>query len=245
MPYQQINVKLNERTFAIGCHCFALKEIDSNIFFDALCAEEAELAGKFRASSRALQYAAGRYSAKHALLSLSGQKAVSFRHIHIGTGVWGFPYVASRELADYNISISHTEEVAASLCTPSEIPAGIDIEVLDQKNDTLIFSQLNSKERELLNNFPPGQQNTTLHLFWAAKEAAGKALRTGFRLPVQNFDISDIADHNGFYHIRFGSLNMLTVFAVSKLGKVLAIALPAGSGAGDNLAAEMMRILSF
>ena len=91
------------------------------------------------------------------------------------------------------VSISHSGDMVA-VCT-SEIPVGIDIELIDERKDLEKLSNrvFRGKEMELFKNNPTPEQ---FYEIWTRKEAYSKIDGQGVNEIMKGFDIFDLQDYD-------------------------------------------------
>ncbi len=217
-----IEITYQEKKIKIAWSFTLLDDLTDDVLFSSLSDQEREIADNFSSHSRAKEFAAGRYCIKDAFaVYTSGTKP---QNITTSAGVWGNPYI---EGSDLNISIAHTDKCVIAVCTSGSFPIGIDIEEYKSSNDELIISQLSDTEKKIA--AVSSLDSEALHILWAAKEAASKLLRTGFRLPMSLFEVSNIIQEQEIWHVYFDSLEVLSVIAANTKSRIVALALPTGS----------------
>lgn len=148
--------------------------------------------------------------------------------LEIITGSLGEPHI--KNLAQlYGISIAHNESWNAGLCFPLSVPMGVDVETINEKNRPIIKSILSHHENELCDK--ENDNLEFLHILWTAKEAAGKAIRLGFRVPHEWYEIDGIetimSGPHEILRCRFKQLSLFMTISVSFPGGILSIAYPA------------------
>lgn len=194
--------------------------------FNLLHPEEIMTGHVFPSRVRQRNFLQGRIAAKLAMNLVFPE--IPAASVHIITGSFGEPLF--KNLAHpYGISITHGESWSAGLCFPLSVPMGIDMESISEKNGSIIQSILNDQERKMCGLEANDQE--MLHLLWTAKEAAGKAIRLGFRVPHTWYEVASFETiRQGRCKIllsRFTHLTMFTVLSVIMPDAVLSIAFPA------------------
>ena len=143
----------------------------------------------------------------------------------------------------YGISIAHGTLWNAALCFPLSVPMGIDVESITEQNRSIIPSVLSDHEKEICNR--EGEGLESLHVLWTAREAAGKAIRLGYRVPHEWYEVADIETiHKGPYIIRrcrFKQLSVFTALSLKIPDGILSIAFPADEDL-DQLVTDLMRM---
>ena len=158
----------------------------------------------------------------------------------IKTGSIGEPVLCDLP-QPYGISISHNESWNAGLCFPLIVPMGIDVETITEKNRDIIASILSSSEKKLC--AVEEDPLELFHLLWTAKEAAGKAIGLGFRVPATWYEIVSVEtfpkEAQLIRRCRFAQLSVYTALSVKIPGGMLSIAFPAE----NNLSQTMIGLL--
>ncbi len=179
----------------------------------------------------------GRTAAKMAVGQLFPESRMTA--ILVATGSFGAPYLTNLG-HPYGISIAHGDVWNAGLCFPLSVPMGIDVETISGKNHAIIPSVLSAEEKEMTAR----DKNPLefLHLLWTAKEAAGKAIGLGFRVPVDWYEIdrAEIVINKTLLirRCRFKHLSLFTTLSVTIPEGILSIAFPCGK----NLEQPMIRL---
>ncbi|MEI7982386.1 MAG: 4'-phosphopantetheinyl transferase superfamily protein [Bacteroidota bacterium] len=200
--------------------------------------EEINIGGGYTSDIRRRSFLNGRIAGKMAINKVFPDiPPASFQ---INTGSIGRPVI--RDLPQpYGISIAHNESWNAGLCFPLSVPMGIDIETITEKNQTIIASILSSREKDLCSS--AGDPLNLTHLLWTAKEAAGKAIGLGFRVPTAWYEIESVetlsAEPKLIRLARFINLSAFATLSVEIPGGMLSIAFPAE----NNLSQTMIRLL--
>ena len=164
----------------------------------------------------------GRYCAKQALNYFSPHKLTE---LCIVNGVFQQPLVLNNS-KNLGISIAHTRTTAIAIAFPEQHPMGIDIEEWHPDLRFTLEQHWTLNEQELLN------QATHLYqplLFWSAKEALSKVLKTGLTLPLPILEITEQRSIGLWqvFHFGYFSQYKALVFAWEKY--VLALIVPAQS----------------
>ena len=199
---------------------------------------EIQTAGAYRSLIRRQSYLHGRIAAKTAIGKVfPGTDPVSLEIIN---GSFGEPII--KNLSEpYGISIAHGEDWNAGLCFPLVLPMGIDAETVSEKHSSIIPAILSESEKEVCGHEP--DPLLFLHILWTLKEAAGKAIRLGFRAPHEWYetDAVEIKQHEGsmIYQCRFKQLNLFAGLSVCVPGAVVSLVFPAGKGIDQ----DMLRLL--
>jgi len=147
--------------------------------------------------------------------------------LQIATGCFGEPLL--KNLAwPYGISIAHDDLWNAGLCFPLSHPMGTDVETITEKNRAIILSILSDHEKAMCSKEEDSLE--FFHLLWTAKEAAGKAIGLGFRVPQAWYEIDSVeaisTDPYLIRQCRFKQLSMFTTLSVTVGHGLLSIAFP-------------------
>ena len=146
--------------------------------------EEIKTGNGYASDIRRRSFFHGRIAAKMAVNKLFPN--IPPADLQIETGCFGEPLLKNPPRS-YGISIAHDDLWNAGLCFPLSVPMGIDVETLTEKNREIIPSILSDYEKEMCNR--EEDSLAFLHLLWTAKEAAGKAIGLGFRVPSDWYEI--------------------------------------------------------
>ena len=200
--------------------------------------EEIKTGGGYGANIRRRSFFHGRIAAKMAVKQI-------FPNIHpadlqIETGCFGEPLLKNLNRS-YGISIAHDDSWNAGLCFPLSVPMGIDVETITEKNREIIPSILSDYEKGMCNR--EEDSLAFLHLLWTAKEAAGKAIGLGFRVPADWYEIDLVetisAEPRLIRQCRFKQLSLYTTLSITIPGGMLSIAFPSE----QNFDQAMIRLL--
>jgi 4'-phosphopantetheinyl transferase len=139
-----------------------------------------------RSGRRQVSYLLGRYAAKVALSTLLSE--ADLRAIEIGRGVFEQPIVRCSRSGGWDVTISHTEDLAVALAYPAGHPMGIDLERIDPRQHETILSQLSEREIGWL-KLRSAEKLQFAGALWAAKESLSKVLRTGLMAHIRVYDL--------------------------------------------------------
>jgi 4'-phosphopantetheinyl transferase len=181
-------LKSTKQTYKAGlCLCRLHKTSDYSALLQYLHPKELDYYKTLPAEKRKKSYSIGRYSAKKALAILVGEE--NLKNTFIDRGLFNHPIVVIPSNQNYQVSISHCDDIGAALAFSEALPMGIDVERVDPDKKKVIESQMTEKEKELIKSLPHSY-STLLVLLWTAKEALSKILKTGLMTP---FKISEIS----------------------------------------------------
>jgi 4'-phosphopantetheinyl transferase len=141
-----------------------------------------------RSARRQASYLLGRYAAKAALSALLSEP--NLRAIEIERGVFEQPIVRYDGNGEWDVTISHTEDLAVALAYPAGHPMGIDLERIDPRQHETILSQLSEREIGWL-SLRSAEKLQFASALWAAKESLSKVLRTGLMASIRIYDLAE------------------------------------------------------
>lgn len=193
----------------------SIAEYDDSIanYKNLLSEAEIEKLNRIKVKTRQNEFIAGRVVVKNSLGFVDN--TLTPNNITISNGVWGFPLIDSGNL----ISIAHTKQFVAGVISELNThPIGIDIEEIKPEN----AKSLNNFMKKYKRQFTLEE----LHIYWSAKEAVAKALRTGFTIPDSIFEISELEYNSGYITVKFKQLSRLQVTAWINNNLVICIAYP-------------------
>lgn len=129
---------------------------------------------------RSQTYLLGRIAAKRAILHCtSGDHPTQ---IEVRAGVFGQPVCEFAAYLGYEVSISHTQNVALAIAFPAGHQLAIDFELCSRTNEIVMKSQTTEVERNSIHLLPL-EQPISYAVLWTAKEALAKVLKCGFTVP--------------------------------------------------------------
>ena len=103
--------------------------------------------------------------------------------LSVETDEYGKPFLSGRA---YEFSLSHSGRYAA--CALSDVPVGLDIQILTKYDERLVRRFFAEGEQESIRN--ANDRDTAFTRLWCRKESFLKAIGTGLRLPLDSFDVS-------------------------------------------------------
>lgn len=104
--------------------------------------------------------------------------------LEIETDDNGKPFLPGHE---FEFSLSHSGHFAA--CALSNVPIGLDIQILEKYNERLVSRFFTKGEQEYVRN--ANDRDTAFTRLWCRKESFLKAIGMGLRLPLDSFDVSN------------------------------------------------------
>lgn len=165
---------------------------------NVLCFEELNEYKMMRFEKRKQDYLLGRYCAKNAIRQIV--KDVSMPDIYIRNGIFNQPIAEYRKNEALQISISHCDSYGIAVAFQSDILMGIDLEIVKERNFKTIKSQLTDREIEQIGLH---QSQALYTVMWTIKEALSKALKIGFTVPLNIYEIEEIYFNGTFYNSTF------------------------------------------
>lgn len=187
--------------------------------------DEIRIADGYASEIRRSSFLHGRIAAKMAIHQIFPD--IPMAGLLISAGYAGQPLIHNLP-GSYGISIAHDDSRNAGLCFPLSVPMGIDVETISERNRAIISSVLSSGEKEICSR----EENSLylLHILWTAKEAAGKAIKLGFRVPMEWYEIDLVETINANTEVarscRFKQLSLFTTLSVEIQKGMLSIAFP-------------------
>lgn len=156
--------------------------------------EEWEYYRSLQFERRIKSYLAGRYAAKKAISMYLHEEDLS--RIGIERGVFNQPLVVHAQNAQ--VSITHSDRLAAAVAFSEKSPMGIDIEQICEGKREVLHNQIRPKELTLIQSLPYSADGL-LTLVWTAKEALSKVLKTGLSTPFALFELKQINVKDDFF----------------------------------------------
>ena len=190
---EQLTVRLGatERQSYLAVVTDAMLQLPS--YVPDLVLSERELAryDAFRFAQKRAGFLLGRAAAKRALAPMLDEEAWPAIDVH--PGVFGQPLVRHEHALGVDVTLSHSNGMAVALAYPAEWPMGIDLETVKVDVAATVLAELDpsAEERAWLatSSLPPAPACAVL---WGAREALGKALKTGLNSPLRLFALCGI-----------------------------------------------------
>ena len=125
----------------------------------------------------------GRLAAKTALGAMLAE--TDWRNIDIRPGVFGQPLVGHPRALGVDVTVSHSHGTAVALAYPADWPLGIDLETVADDAAAAVLAELDPSPDETawLASGALGK-SAACGVLWAAREALGKAMKTGVNCPL-------------------------------------------------------------
>lgn len=142
---------------------------------------------RLKIERRKQSYLLGRFAAKYAASVYGGRG--SLEEIFIDYGFFGQPVVLCERLKNVQVSLTHSETMAAAIACSEGVHMGIDLEWIDPRRVDALRGQATAAEKELTKPLPLTEAES-LTLLWTAKEALSKALKIGLTVGMDLFEVS-------------------------------------------------------
>ena len=153
-------------------------------------AENAQL-GRFQFAAKQQGFLLGRLAAKRALGVLLEEP--DLRRIEIRSGAYGQPLVQHPRAGSAEVTVSHSHGLAVAVAFPAECPMGVDLETVSAIRAGTILGELEASGQEQAWLASAGVDDATACcVLWTAREALGKALKTGLNSPLGILSLADI-----------------------------------------------------
>lgn len=138
---------------------------------------------------RMKDYLSGRYVAKKAISAFVDNQDLG--EILIQQGIFQQPIIKYPCEHNIQVSITHCDDLSASIVFPEEFPMGIDIEKISVKLKGTFKSQMTENEKEIVESFFYSEE-AMLTLLWTAKESLSKVLKTGLTIPLEILEVTNL-----------------------------------------------------
>jgi 4'-phosphopantetheinyl transferase len=219
-----IELKRRENQIFVASVCFIDKShFDKEEAINFMHSEERKYLDKLKYDKRIWSFLLGRISSKLALKELV--EIPSFSSIQIKSGVFGFPVLHCKKVANFQTSITHTDNIAGAIVFPEEHPLSIDIERVEQSKLKAIKSVLTLDEEILLKSNSL-HNSEGLTMLWSAKESLSKLLKTGMMLDFKFLEIDKIINENQSITLYFKNFGQYKAVCTTNPNYAIAIALP-------------------
>lgn len=178
--------------------CLAYASLDQlrNASKTFLHPTELEYLSTLNFSKRQQSYLLGRYTAKAAIIRWVPELLP--KEVAVTSGIFDHPIVYHSDQRKIQVTISHTSSFGAAIAFPEEYPLGIDLEPVQNHNQSIIDSQLTTAEKAWIDNNYSHSSSILYTIHWTLKEALSKVLRTGMMSPFEIYAIQNLV-HDGSY----------------------------------------------
>ncbi len=183
-------------------HWFAAGEHELPSTLDWMTPGERALLDRLRFTKRRTEYLLRRWTAKRAVAAARGLTRDRgdptdprlLVRVAVGNHPTGAPYVLL-DGAPLGADISVTDRAGWAVCLvgdPGErmSAVGVDLEIVEPRSDGFVTDYLTPVEQDDVRSRPDrSQQDAAANLYWSAKEAALKVLRTGLRADTRTVEV--------------------------------------------------------
>lgn len=180
-----------------ACIVFWRQDAEFQADLSFLHPEELNYYHSLKYERRMRSFLSGRYAAKTAIAGWGGEAQLREMHeMRIDQGIFQQPVALVQGASALEVSITHGDGAAAAIAFDRHVPSGIDLERVDPGKRAILAAQLTEREQAIVETLP-GPELEALTVFWTAKEALSKALKTGLTVSMQLFEIQHAAVRNG------------------------------------------------
>lgn len=214
---------------------FDQEEILEQQLAATLIGEEIVVFNGFRVSHAKADFLAGRLAAKSALQILLPDTAIlDWQMIR---GAWHQPCIRG-PINNHLVTIAHSAGVGVAVAFDDRWHCGIDIESLSRCDEETIATQVSPEEARWAKGEGSNNQSRWMML-WTAREALGKALRTGLLLPDALSPTSDWTETETGFSANFQRNDLLSVRSVVASGFVVSQVFPRNATADRAIESTM------
>ena len=204
--------------------CFAA--VDAVLPKEFLSEREKEQLATYKFAAKKQDFLFGRLAAKCAIGAWIPEQ--DLRHIEIRAGERGQPLVQHPQADSAEVTVSHSHGLAVALAHSAAFPMGIDLETVSAISAETIMSELETSGPEQAWLAAAGVDTATACcVLWTAREALGKALKTGLDRPLGAFSLTEIRSVNdGDWVGRYLNYPQFQCLLQAHGGRVLSLAMP-------------------
>lgn len=141
-------------------------------------------------------YLLGRYCIKTSISNITNQ--YDLNKIIIKNGVFNQPIVISDSIANIQISLAHSNDMATAVAFDEMVLLGVDIEKKNQATAEVIAGELTQHEWSFSKPLIDLDESFLL-LLWTVKESLSKILKTGLTLPLSILEVQSVDFKDGYY----------------------------------------------
>ncbi len=154
--------------------------------------------GAFRFEKRRRDWLLGRWTAKIALLGITGLPDRDISRFEIASAPDGapLPRLDGRPFLA-RLSLSHSNGRAFSTILRGTTALGCDIELVEPRSVGFVETYFTSSESEHVERTDPRFRDLLVTMIWSAKESTLKALRTGLQADTRSVEVIDDGDCSG------------------------------------------------
>lgn len=140
---------------------------------------------------RIRSYLLGRYAAKKAVAALLDDNHLT--KIQIKNGVFNQPVILHDSPKRIQVSLTHSNDLAAAIAFPEIMILGIDIEKINSGLTRTVEAELTSSEKIIAARLSCSYESFST-IIWTLKESLSKAIKTGLSVPLQLLEVKDIEE---------------------------------------------------
>ena len=156
----------------------------------------------FLSPTRKAGFLKGRVAAKSALSALVPTDSLS--EIEIYNGVMDQPLIRASRYHGFQVSLSHSGDLAVAVAYPESHPMGIDIERYRPSGESVIAAHVTESERKWVADLGHPMGYTML---WSARESVSKLLKTGMVANPLFYQVKTILPlSEGIFELTFAHL---------------------------------------
>ncbi|HUT82071.1 MAG TPA: SDR family NAD(P)-dependent oxidoreductase [Candidatus Bathyarchaeia archaeon] len=162
-------------------------ESNPNLVTDYLHPDEIEHLKTLTIEKRRNEWLSGIIAVKKALQKYKPE--IQINNIKIEKNELGKPFIKLNKNESIYVSITHSNSFAVGIINPS-IDTGIDLEIIEKRDQAIIDELLSPKDQEFLQNNKQAITEELLTKIWSAKEAASKVLGVGLNIDLHDLIVS-------------------------------------------------------
>ncbi|HKU72081.1 MAG TPA: 4'-phosphopantetheinyl transferase superfamily protein [Burkholderiales bacterium] len=204
--------------------CFAA--VDALPREEFLSEREKERLAEYKFPGKKQDFLLGRLAAKCAIGTLISER--DLRRIEIRAGERGQPLIQHPQAGASDVTISHSHGLAVALAYSAAFPMGIDLETVSAVSAGTILGELGTSGPEQAWLATAGiDEATACCVLWTAREAMGKALKTGVEGPLGALSLKEIRPvGDGDWVGRYLNYPQAQCLLQAHGGRVLSLAMP-------------------
>lgn len=152
----------------------------------------------FRFEKRRRDWLLGRWTAKIALLAITGLSRRDIARIEIASAGDGAPLpMLDGKRCGVQLSLSHSNERAFATVLQGTTALGCDIELVEPRSAGFIETFFTVAESQRVERADPAFRDLLVTMTWSAKESTLKALRTGLKADTRSVEVINDGDYPG------------------------------------------------
>lgn len=191
------SIKLSDKNYNVSLNFSKFNKFDTSLNIKNLLHDvERKYFETLKYNRRINSFLLGRYSAKKAITTLAGNEK-NFTKILIKKGVFNQPIVECETCSNIQVSLSHSDDLAAAIAFNDMLILGIDIEKANRRINQEVEAVLTQYERDLSFRVPCSYRNFLL-MIWTVKESLSKVLKTGLTVPMHILEVRNIEELEGY-----------------------------------------------